>query len=106
MARDPGGERQCQPANLTLKGKLLLQRGQEGDEQAAERCYRQAIAVAREQEAKSDELRASTGLARILVRQGRRQEAGAMLAAVYGWFTEGFGTADLREARALLDEIW
>ncbi|MHB0874753.1 MAG: BREX system ATP-binding domain-containing protein [Anaerolineae bacterium] len=100
-----GDERIWDSVNLCLKGRLLLQRGGDGDAEAAESCFRDAVALAREQEARSDELRATTGLARILAGQGRRDEAREMLAAVYGWFTEGFDTADLREARSLLDEL-
>src|SRR5216684_4504863 len=63
-----------------------------------------AIEIARRQEAKSWELRATTSLARLLEQQGRRDEARAMLAEIYGWFTEGFDTIDLKDAKALLDE--
>jgi predicted ATPase len=73
--------------------------------QEAERCLRTAIEIAREQSTKSWELRATTGLARLLVKQGRRDEARAMLAEIYGWFTEGFGTADLKDAKSLLDHL-
>ena len=61
--------------------------------------------VARSQNARSLELRATTGLARLLDRQGKRAEARAMLAEIYNWFTEGFDTADLKDAKALLDEL-
>ena len=73
--------------------------------QEAERCLRTAIEIAREQSAKSWELRTTMSLARLLGRQGRRDEARAMLADIYGWFTEGFDTADLKDAKALLDEL-
>ena len=76
----------------------------EGDE-AAEAWFRKAIEVARGQEAKSWELRATTSLARLLREQGRAAEAREMLAAIYGWFTEGFDTPDLVEAKALLDTL-
>ncbi len=66
---------------------------------------RAAIDVARGQEAKWWELRATTDLARLLGSQGRRDEARAMLAEIYGWFTEGFDTRDLKDAKALLDEL-
>ena len=59
----------------------------------------------RKQSARSEELRATTSLARLLAKQGRRDEARAMLAEIYGWFTEGFDTADLKDAKALLDEL-
>ena len=70
---------------------------------AVEASLRQALAVARRQQAKSLELRATMGLARCWQQQGKRAEAQALLAPVYGWFTEGFDTADLQEARSLLD---
>jgi len=89
---------------LRLRGDLLL-RGPNDDRGAAERLYRQAISVAAGQQAKSLELRAATSLAMLLGEQGRRSEGYAVLAPVYGWFTEGFGTLDLREAKALLGEL-
>jgi predicted ATPase len=76
------------------------------DHQAeAEACFRQALDVARRQEAKAWELRAAMSLSRLWQRQGKRQEAHALLAPIYGWFTEGFDTADLQEAKALLTEL-
>ena len=84
-----------------LEGELLLQRGD--DHKAVESCLRQAIDVARHQEARSWELRATTSLARLLGSQGRATEAREILAAIYGWFTEGFDTPDLRDAAALLE---
>jgi predicted ATPase len=71
----------------------------------AECSYQQAIAVAKRQSAKLFELRTSTGLARLWRDQGKRDEARDLLAPVYGWFTEGFDTLDLKEAKALLDEL-
>ena len=71
----------------------------------AEQCFRTAIEIARRQSARSIELRAATSLARLLAKQGRRDEARAMLAEIYGWFTEGFDTADLKHAKTLLDEL-
>jgi predicted ATPase len=68
----------------------------------AEACFQQALATARQQQAKSLELRAAMSLARLRQRQGRREEARQMVAGIYGWFTEGFDTADLQNARALL----
>ncbi len=65
----------------------------------------QALAVAREQQAKSWELRAAMNMARLWRDQGKRDEARDLLAPVYGWFTEGFDTLDLKEAKALLDEL-
>jgi predicted ATPase len=71
----------------------------------AEGCFAHALAVGREQNAKMWELRAATSLARLWARQGRRLEAPDLLAPIYGWFTEGFDTADLKDAKALLDEL-
>src|SRR2546428_1266060 len=100
---DTTGERWCEPELYRLKGALLLQ--QNADNQAeAETCFHQAIAIAQNQQAKSFELRATTSLARLWHQQGKRQEAYDLLAPVYGWFTEGFDTADLQSAKALLDE--
>jgi tetratricopeptide (TPR) repeat protein len=89
---------------LRLRGDLVRAgSAQEGDE--AEQLYREAIAVARNQEAKSFELRAATALARLWAEQGQRAEARELLAPVFGWFTEGFDTADLKDAKALLDDL-
>ena len=71
----------------------------------AEECFRGAIAIAQSQEGKSFELRAATSLARLWQGQGMPAKARSLLAPVYGWFTEGFDTADLVEAKALLDEL-
>jgi len=71
----------------------------------AEICFQQALDVARHQQAKSLELRAATSLSRLWQRLGKRAEAHQLLAEIYGWFTEGFDTADLQEARALLEEL-
>ena len=76
-----------------------------GDEQRAEVSFRRALEIAQQQQAKSWELRAATSLARLRAKQGQRPEARDLLAPVYGWFTEGFDTADLREAAALLSEL-
>jgi predicted ATPase len=84
------------------KGRLLLR---EGQAEAAEELYRKALSIAREQEAKLWELRAAISLARLRHDQDRRAEARGLLAPVYGWFTEGFDTPDLKEAKALLDEL-
>jgi class 3 adenylate cyclase len=86
-----------------LRGELLRQQSaaQPGE---AEASFHQALTVARRQEAKSWELRAAMSLARLWQQQGKRAEAHALLAPIYGWFTEGFNTADLQEAKALLDE--
>ena len=96
-----------QPELLRLRGELRLLGGY-GDRdcvQLAEQDFRTAIDAARGMSAKSDELRATTSLARLLARRGRRDEAGTMLADVYGWFTEGFNTGDLRAAKLLLYEL-
>jgi predicted ATPase len=85
-----------------LKGQLLLR---QGHIEAAEELYRKALSIAEEQKAKLWELRAAASLARLRRDQGRRAEARDLLAPVYGWFTEGFDTPDLKEARALLDEL-
>ena len=86
-----------------LKGELVRQTGLECL-QEAENCLRKALAVARPQEAKLWEVRATTGLARLLRDAGRRTEAHAMLSEIYNWFTEGFDTADLKDAKALLED--
>ncbi len=70
-----------------------------------EDCFQKALSVARQQQAKSWELRTATSLARLWQSQDKRQNAYDLLAPVYNWFTEGFATADLQEARALLDEL-
>jgi adenylate cyclase len=86
-----------------LRGVLLLHAG--GQPGETEACFQQALAVARRQQAKSCELRAAMSLARLWQQQGKRQDAYGLLAPVYGWFSEGFDTADLQEARALLEEL-
>jgi adenylate cyclase len=87
-----------------LKGEMLLM-GDAISQSEAERCFRTAIDIAQSQRAKSRALQASTSLARLLARCGRGDEARIMLAEIYNWFTEGFDTADLKEAKALLDEL-
>jgi predicted ATPase len=87
-----------------LRGELLLMRTN-ADQEGAERCFRKAIDIARRQSAKSWELRATTNLARLLRDTGRRNEARGMLAEIYNWFTEGFDTHDLKDAKALPDEL-
>jgi tetratricopeptide (TPR) repeat protein len=85
-----------------LRGELLLM---QGDDVEAEISLKKAIEVARRQSAKSWELRASTSLARLWQKQGKVDEAGQMLGEIYGWFSEGFDTPDLRETKALLEEF-
>ncbi|MBW2389830.1 MAG: TOMM system kinase/cyclase fusion protein, partial [Deltaproteobacteria bacterium] len=84
------------------QGQILLQQGAIED---AERSFRRALEIAREQEARSWELRAATSLARLLRDKGRRGEARELLAPIYDWFTEGFDTQDLKDAKALLGEL-
>jgi predicted ATPase len=87
-----------------LRGVLLLR--QTGTPQAeAEACFQQALGVAHRQQAKSLELRAATSLSRLWQQQGKRDEARELLAPVYGWFTEGIDTADLHDAKALIEEL-
>jgi predicted ATPase len=101
---DKTGERWYAPELYRLKGALLLQ--QSSDNQVeAESCFQHAIAIAQSQQAKSWELRAATSLARLWQQQRKRQEAYDLLAPIYGWFTEGFDTADLQEAKALLETL-
>jgi adenylate cyclase len=71
----------------------------------AEACFRKALDIARQQEAKSLELRAATSLARLWQSQGERDEARESLGEIYGWFTDGFDTADLKDANSLLNEL-
>ena len=86
------------------KGELLLmQQGQKVGE--AEECFRQALDIARRQQAKSLELRAAMSLSRLWQQQGKQEEAHQLLAEIYAWFTEGFDTADLKEAKILLEEL-
>jgi predicted ATPase len=87
-----------------LQGELLLWQAVPETAQA-EACFQQALAIARRQQAKAWELRAALSLARLWQRQSKRDEARALLAPIYGWFTEGFDTADLQEARSLLDQL-
>jgi predicted ATPase len=95
-------ERYCEAELHRLKGELLLAQGGEAD---AEASFHKAIEVARRQEAKSWELRATVSLCRLWQKQGKREEARRILAEIYGWFSEGFDTTDLIEARILLEEL-
>jgi predicted ATPase len=85
-----------------LQGEFLL-RQSSPDTAQAEACFQQALTIARRQHAKSWELRAALSLSRLWQQQGKRDEAHQLLAPIYGWFTEGFDTADLQEAKVLLE---
>jgi predicted ATPase len=98
------GECWCEAELYRLKGELLLSLSRDHHTEAAT-CFHHALDVARSQLAKSWELRAAMSLARLWQHQGKCQEAYDLLAPVYGWFTEGFDTADLQEAKAWLDEL-
>jgi predicted ATPase len=97
------GERRWEAELHRLKGELLLRQASPTEE--VEACFRQALEIARRQQAKSLELRAAMSLARLWQQQGKRAEACELLAPIYGWFTEGFDTADLQEAKALLEAL-
>ena len=89
-----------------IKGEVLLGQGAHGaDTSEAEECFQKALTIARRQHAKSDELRAATSLARLWQSQGKQTEARHLLSGIYDWFTEGFDTADLKDAKALLVEL-
>jgi predicted ATPase len=98
------GERWYEAELSRLRGELVLQHAivEPGE---AEACFQQALTIARRQQAKSWELRAAMSLSRFWQQQGKRAEARELLAPVYGWFTEGFDTADLQDAKALLEEL-
>src|SRR5207342_2185886 len=87
-----------------LQGELLLRQATP-DAAQVEASFREALDIARRQQAKSWELRAAMSLSRLWQQQGKRDEARQLLAPIYGWFTEGFDTADLQEAKALLEEL-
>ena len=91
------------PELCRRKGQLLLRQGHSA---AAEELYRKALSIAVEQEAKLWELRAAVSFARLRRDQGRRAEAHDLLAPIYTWFTEGFDTPDLKDARALLETLY
>jgi predicted ATPase len=101
---DHTGERWWEAELYRLKGQLLL-RQVTPDEQQAEACFHQALTVSRRQQAKSLELRATLSLSRLWQRQGKFAEALQLVTEVYSWFTEGFDTADLQEAKELLEEF-
>jgi predicted ATPase len=98
------GERWWEAEIHRLRGLLLLQQ-RPSDLAQPQTCFARAIEIARQQCAKSLELRATTSLARLQKDTGHRDEARTMLAEIYSWFTEGFDTADLKDAKALLEEL-
>jgi hypothetical protein len=120
---DKSGERFYEAELYRLRGELSLRMGERetgrtGEEEkiahspihpfahsSPEECFLKAIEIAQRQQAKSLELRAATSLARLWQQQGKTEEARQMLAEIYGWFTEGFATKDLQEAKALLGEL-
>jgi len=119
---DRTGERWYEAELYRLKGELLRmgewENGREGADPSVphspalllphsspEACFQQAITIARQQQAKSLELQAVMSLARLWQQQGKKDEARQMLVEVYNWFTEGFDTKDLQEAKALLEEL-
>jgi len=98
------GERFYECELHRLKGEVLLM-GHDPNAPGADNCFHTAIELARVQSAKSWELRATTSLAQLLTKQGKRDEARTRLADIYNWFTEGFETADLKDAKALLNDL-
>jgi len=119
-AADKTGERWCEAELYRLKGELTLQQFKiqsskfkvdnpqsafRNPQSEAEACFLKAIDIVRRQQAKSLELRAVMSLARLWQSQGKKAEARQMLAGIYGWFTEGFDTKELQEAKALLQEL-
>ena len=103
-AVDKTGGRWAEAELYLLKGELLTRQAA-FDVHQAENCFHQSLAVARRQQAKSLELRAAMSMTRLWQRQGEKAKAQRLLAEIYGWFTEGFDTADLKTAKALLDEL-
>ena len=101
---DSTGERYWEAELHRRKGELvLIQQGLKVE--VAEECFRQALDIARRQQAKSLELRSAMSLSRLWQQQGKQEEAHQLLAEIYGWFTEGFDTVDLKEAKVLLEEL-
>jgi len=97
-------EKWCEAEVHRVAGEVAL-KSPAPDTEKAEKYFDRALAVARRQQAKSWELRAAVSLARLWRDQGKRRDAHGLLAPVYGWFTEGFDTLDLKEAKALLEEL-
>ena len=105
-----GGERYYEAELFRLKGELLLKKAEKDDDRAAlekeaEACFRQSLDVARNQAARSFELRTAISLGRLLKKQGKGSEARKLLEDIYGWFSEGFDTPDLKEAKSLIEEL-
>ena len=106
---DKTDERFYEAELYRIKGQLTLQSKVQGPkskvEEEAEECFLKAIEIARRQQAKSLELRAVMSLSRLWQQQGKKEDARKLLAEIYGWFTEGFDTVDLQEAKSLLEEL-
>jgi len=98
-------ERYYEAELFRLKGDLLLIQGNTSSESEVESCFQKALEVSRRLKAKSLELRAAMSLSRLKQKQGKKDEARKLLQKIYGWFTEGFDTGDLKEAKALLDDL-
>jgi len=94
----------CEAEVYRMAGEIALM-SPEPDTEKAETYFDRSLAVVREQQAKSWELRAAMGMARLWRDQGKRQQAHVLLAPIFGWFSEGFDTLDLKEAKALLNEL-
>jgi predicted ATPase len=101
---DARGERWWEAEIRRLRGELILSRSAANAEDALP-CFKQALDISRQQDAKSLELRAATSLARLWKARGETDRARDLLASTYGWFSEGFATRDLKEAKALLNEL-
>ena len=105
---DKSGARFYEAELYRLKGELTLQNkapGPQATVEEAEACFLKALEIARKQQAKSLEVRASMSLARLWQQQGKKAEAHRLLSDIYGWFTEGFDTKDLQKAKALLEAL-
>jgi predicted ATPase len=97
-------EKWCEAEVHRIAGEIAV-KSLAPDAEKAEKYFDRALAIARQQQAKSWELRAAMSIARLWCEQGKREEARDLLASVYGWFTEGFDTLDLKQAKALLDDL-
>jgi tetratricopeptide (TPR) repeat protein len=108
VVSEKNGDRWFDAELYRVRGELLCKQNAHAEPNGKiepETCFRRALEIAREQEAKWWEMRTTVSLARLLAKQGKRDEARAMLAEIYGWFTEGFDTTDLKDANALLEEL-